>query len=348
MGRLIQKLADGPLDVIGDVHGEREALEQLLGRLGYDEEGRHTGGRRLVFVGDLCDRGPDSPGVIRMVRALVDAGRAQCVAGNHELNLLRGDEKHGNHWFFGISNHPEFGESRAITEEEQEEILGFLRTLPLALERDDLRVVHAAWIDSAIEECRAIDAPLDLAFEQFESRLESHNEFAALEARYEHETFRLRGVLKDPTAAPQSRDIGPFDEFCQMANPVKVITSGVERATTKPFFAAGKWRFVDRVAWWREYPGTVPVLFGHYWRWWDPSMHRVFSKGEAHLFGDDPVDPTMTEDHRVFCIDFSAGAKYKQRQLQHVPPFHGRLAAMRWPEREIVYDADQPATPPAG
>lgn len=64
MGRLTQQLFDGPLDVIGDIHGEREALETLLEKLGYDPAGRHADGRRLVFVGDFCDRGPDSPGVI--------------------------------------------------------------------------------------------------------------------------------------------------------------------------------------------------------------------------------------------------------------------------------------------
>ena len=108
MGRLIQRLFDGPLDVIGDIHGEREALETLLEKLGYDREGRHPKGRRLVFVGDLCDRGPDSPGVIRIVQSLVESGRAQIVAGNHELNLLRREQKHGNHWFDGVASHPEF------------------------------------------------------------------------------------------------------------------------------------------------------------------------------------------------------------------------------------------------
>lgn len=62
--RTIAPLRAGPLDVIGDVHGEFDALRALLGHLGYDDGGAHPDGRRVVFVGDLCDRGPDSPAVL--------------------------------------------------------------------------------------------------------------------------------------------------------------------------------------------------------------------------------------------------------------------------------------------
>ena len=86
---LVRELFDGPIDVVGDVHGEIEALRALLGRLGYDGTGRHPDGRRLVFVGDLADRGPDSPGVVRLVRRLIDNGRAQAVMGNHEFNAIK-------------------------------------------------------------------------------------------------------------------------------------------------------------------------------------------------------------------------------------------------------------------
>ena len=98
---LVRPLFEGPLDVVGDVHGEIEALHALLGHLGYDEEGVHPRGRRLAFIGDLTDRGPDSVAVIDFVRRACERGRAQCVAGNHELNALRNDPKHGNGWFFG-------------------------------------------------------------------------------------------------------------------------------------------------------------------------------------------------------------------------------------------------------
>lgn len=93
-----RKELTGPFDIIGDVHGCRVELEALLTRLGWtlhrDAEGRPTGaqhpeGRTAVFVGDLVDRGPDSPGVLRLVMGMVTAGTALCVPGNHEQKLLR-------------------------------------------------------------------------------------------------------------------------------------------------------------------------------------------------------------------------------------------------------------------
>ena len=56
---LVQPLFDGPVDIVGDVHGEIEALRSLMHHLGYADDGPHPNDRRLVFVGDLTDRGPE-------------------------------------------------------------------------------------------------------------------------------------------------------------------------------------------------------------------------------------------------------------------------------------------------
>ena len=88
----------GPFDVIGDVHGCLAELAALLEKLGYtldrDDAGRpvnaaHPEGRRVIFLGDLVDRGPDSPGVLRLAMGMVAAGTALAVPGNHEDKLLR-------------------------------------------------------------------------------------------------------------------------------------------------------------------------------------------------------------------------------------------------------------------
>ncbi|WP_225808309.1 polynucleotide kinase-phosphatase [Streptomyces spinosus] len=79
----------GPFDIIGDVHGCSAELEALLAKLGY-ADGAHPDGRTAVFVGDLVDRGPDSPGVLRRVMSMVKSGNALCVPGNHE-------NKYGRH-----------------------------------------------------------------------------------------------------------------------------------------------------------------------------------------------------------------------------------------------------------
>jgi protein phosphatase len=81
----------GPFDIIGDVHGCADELEELLERLGYrpDTAGpwRHPAARTVVFLGDLVDRGPRIVDTLHTVRRMVEAGTALCVAGNHEVKL---------------------------------------------------------------------------------------------------------------------------------------------------------------------------------------------------------------------------------------------------------------------
>ena len=86
----------GPFDIIGDVHGCYEELSTLLGQLGYRIENGADGpkatppdGRKAVFVGDLVDRGPRIPDVLRLVMKMVAEGTALCVPGNHDMKLMR-------------------------------------------------------------------------------------------------------------------------------------------------------------------------------------------------------------------------------------------------------------------
>lgn len=84
----------GPFDIIGDVHGCYPELHSLLAKLGWQiaEDGSgavHPQGRTAVFVGDLVDRGPDTPGVLKLAMGMVSTGNALCVMGNHEQKLVR-------------------------------------------------------------------------------------------------------------------------------------------------------------------------------------------------------------------------------------------------------------------
>jgi protein phosphatase len=96
-----RKAEHGPFDIFGDIHGCYDELAQLLTKLGYvsgvqaradGSEGpmwSHSEGRKAVFVGDLVDRGPKTPEVLKLVMGMVAAGDAICVPGNHEHKLLR-------------------------------------------------------------------------------------------------------------------------------------------------------------------------------------------------------------------------------------------------------------------
>jgi protein phosphatase len=90
----------GPFDIIGDVHGCTDELETLLGKLGYgidwnDANGERSvtvtppPGRRLIFVGDLVDRGPRVPDTLRIVLSTAAAGFGHCVPGNHDAKFMR-------------------------------------------------------------------------------------------------------------------------------------------------------------------------------------------------------------------------------------------------------------------
>ncbi len=239
---LVQPLFDGPVDIIGDVHGEIDALLSVMHHLGYDDDGTHSDHRRLVFVGDLTDRGPDSPAVVHLVQSLVKTGRAQCVLGNHDLNILLGHEKHDNHWFFDKNSSLDGSDepTPAVLADDniRQRVLDFFGSLPLVLERDGLRVVHACWDDAMVEMARRADDVKSL-----------HDEHVRiLNARH------------------RDSQLDKIDQGLehQNLNPVKVLASGKERRVETPFESSGKLRYEERVPWWEDYTGHPRCVFGHY------------------------------------------------------------------------------------
>jgi hypothetical protein len=342
----ITALFDGPIDVIGDVHGEIEPLQQLLSKLGYDATDRHPRGRRLVFVGDLTDRGPDSPAVLDLVRALVGRGLAQCLLGNHELNLLRGDLKSGNEWFVDPMHaraQPggEFVRSKPAADIKKSMWLKFLASLPLALERDDLRVVHAAWVPSEIAALRAEHGSTTEIYDRFTTQTRRQLEMEGVLARARQEQAEWGTRIPDRLAmVPLLPGIAERDERFQMGSPVRVATSGVERMARVPFWSSGRWRMCQRVNWWEEYDEPVPVIIGHYWRQAKPVLNSTHAASKPQTFAT--VGPLEWVGLRknVYCVDFSIGARYQERQ-QGMANFESHLAALRWPEKELWFETGQ-------
>lgn len=339
---LVRGLFEGPIDIVGDIHGEADALRRLLHTLGYNAHGEHPRGRRLVFLGDLCDRGPDSPAVIELVRGLVERDLAQCILGNHELNLLRRDAKHGNRWYLDTA-HPEqrgeFQHSRPAAAERVSGWHDFFRSLPLALERDDLRVAHAAWHGPSIDAARA--STHESALEMFEhcerALLDELHRSGLSDAAATEERAYAEALVTEAADVPVLESLARKDEWSQMNNPVRVITSGAERATRFPFWANGKWRMCDRVRWWDEYPDATPVIVGHYWRIAADLPGSDVSGGKPDLFEGTRHNEWLGPAHNVFCVDFSVGGRYRER-ARGAGVFKTRLAAVRWPEQELVFD----------
>lgn len=335
---LIQPLPPGPLDIVGDIHGELHALQDLLRHLGYDDSGRHPQARTLVFVGDFVDRGPNSPGVVDLVQRLVEGGNACAIAGNHEINLLRHDPKDGAGWFFDERLHSDLHKysrfARATNTLQRARIETFLNSLPLGLERDDLRVIHAAWHAPDIDKARAM--ALGSARAEYD-RWEQQAAQAAFELRIAERMTEEKNLwphsLEDGERRPPFLQAHCDNELNKaLINPLKVLTCGLERQTAEPFFAGNKWRFVERMPWWNHYADATPVVIGHYWRSTlaDNSTHEgLFSKLAPYAWHG--------QHGNVFCVDYSVGARAQARTFGR-PYAHMKLAALRWPERTLVFD----------
>lgn len=339
-----EALPGTPLDIVGDIHGELGALRDLLAAAGYDAAGCHPEGRKLVFVGDLVDRGPDSPGVVDLVRELMAAGRAVAILGNHELNLLRNERKHGNDWFWNERSERDarFTPCAQVTrDDERRDMLDFFASLPLMLSRPDLRVTHAAWHAPSVQHLSTLAPggfPGEL-FQQFDDAAEARLQVEGWLVRAKAE--KARWNIHDPALdMPMLEALAHRDECRQMANPIRVVTSGIERKATRPFFASGEWRFAERVRWWDEYADDTPVVVGHYWRQYVPLDRAQLGKGDPDLF--DGVHPLswLGPRGKVFCIDFSVGGRYQERMIGESGT-RTRLALLRWPEQELVLETGE-------
>ena len=340
---LVQELPERPLDIIGDIHGEIDALEQLLERLGYHPGGYHPERRIPVFIGDLVDRGPDSPGVVRRVQELVENHGAQVILGNHELNLLTNDIKDGSGWFFDErfeqdqKNYAPFSRTPVT---ERNETRSFLSSLPIALVGRGLRIVHAAWVDEAINKVKHV--PLGCiaeAFQEWDDQARRIAEASGLYSAYLDEKERWRIPLEDDRQPPPFLEqIARYEATQQMINPFKVLTSGVEQRTSEPFYAGGRWRFSDRINWWDHYTGQDHIVIGHYWRLYKQNITAA-SPRYTQLFRSIPSTAWFGTSNKIFCIDYSVGARWRDRKAnQPVESSRFKLGALRWPERVLVFD----------
>jgi hypothetical protein len=147
----------------------------------------------------------------------------------------------------------------------------------------------------------------------------------------------LRSTRRSATI-PLLPGVAALDALIQDANPVRIVTSGIERIAQRPFFASGNWRMVDRVRWWNDYYDPTPVIIGHYWRWPTRAARSAYSRGEPDLFAEHESHHWFGARCNVFCVDFAVGARYKERSASPSAAFESRLAAVRWPEEELVFD----------
>ncbi|WP_111710258.1 metallophosphoesterase [Lutibacter citreus] len=147
-------------DIIGDIHGHADELEMLLQKLGYyllNGIYQHPEGRKVMFLGDYIDRGPKIRETLHIVKNMCDAGNAEAIMGNHEFNAVcfhTPDKENGGfyrkHTFTEINQHFETLKQFKGFETEWELFLNWFKKLPLFIEKDHFRAVHACWDDKHI------------------------------------------------------------------------------------------------------------------------------------------------------------------------------------------------------
>lgn len=160
---VLETMFEQGYDLIGDIHGHADALRRLMIKLGHsklDGTFRHDS-RKVIFVGDFVDRGPDQREVLRIARNMCEAGTASAVLGNHEFNAIAWVTPDGKGGFLrthskqNAEQHAEFLSQLAEGSPDYHDTIEWFRRLSVWLELPGLRVVHACWHDPS----RAVLAP---------------------------------------------------------------------------------------------------------------------------------------------------------------------------------------------
>lgn len=158
-------------DLIGDIHGHAAELEILRTKLGYHRigGGYSHDSRQVIFVCDFFDRAPHQQRVLDLVRAMVADGAAKAIMGNHEFNAIAYFTLDGNGKYLrprdskNKNQHQAFLDAFEDWPVQWQEVINWFKTLPLWLELEGLRVVHACWDPiqiNRITNCYGDGAPL--------------------------------------------------------------------------------------------------------------------------------------------------------------------------------------------
>ena len=301
-------------DIIGDIHGHADKLVELLAMLGYQRvDGMWTHPtRRAIFVGDLIDRGPKQCETVEIVRAMVEAGKAQITLGNHEFNAIawatpdphdpdtylrpHSDKKH--------KQHKEYLRQVVEGSDLHHEHLRWFMTLPLWLDLGELRVVHACWDPKAqidIASMCGVGNSLSEELVIAASRKKSA-EHQAIEHLLKGPEITIPAPYPDKDGSPRfearyrwwSADAGTSLRAGALIPKGSKTTNGGEYPPLPQ-------TPLDEPPPVEPYSDAVPVLYGHYW---------------------ENGTPTITSD-RTACVDYSVAKG-------------GPLVAYRWQGESVL------------
>jgi len=289
-------------DIIGDIHGHANDLSSLLNELGYeDSEGcfKHPD-RKVIFLGDFIDRGINQKRVLDIVMPMVKAGAARAVMGNHEFNALAFHTKDPNNpsaWLRkhddkNISQHLAFLNDYSSPKQKDElnEVLDFFRSLPLWLEVDGIRIIHACWHDEIIQSITPLLGEINTMTNDFfvAANTKDTIEYNAIETLLKGVEFKLPAPLSFFDKDGHERHEVRIRWWLNDADKLGELAFGrYEKDITELSVNSD-----DLVG----YPNDAPPVFiGHYW------------------LNDTPAPLAAN----IACLDYSVAK-------------HGKLVAYRW------------------
>jgi len=293
-------------DIIGDIHGYADTLTTLLYSLGYESSKGyfHHPTRKVIFLGDFIDRGPQIRKTLSIVKNMVDNGSAQAVLGNHEYNAICYFTRDNDGNFLRPHTDKNIRQFRHTLQdfknyrEELEYYINWFSTLPLFLDFEKFRIVHACWDNSIIDFIKK-ELPLHRLNSKFLIQSAKNNtpEYDAIEILLKGKELKLptNFVFVDRDGV-QRKSIRI--KWWQKFNSETYRSVAVNFESSLPDVLIPENTFEHHAPYHLSEP---PVFIGHYWK-----------RGIPQLLASN-----------VCCVDYSVAK-------------NGKLCAYRWDDESIL------------
>jgi hypothetical protein len=272
-------------DIIGDIHGHADKLRALLTKMQYSElKGvwRHSD-RKAVFLGDYIDRGPKQLETVMIVRRMVEAGTAEAIMGNHEFNAIAWYHKQPNIARRHLRTHTGLEGKKNRNQHRQfigavngrpglhKELVDWFLTLPLWLDLNTFRAVHACWHPQFINFLRPYLDSNNCLTLNLMSPACREPKFEPLKDTPEPTIFKAVETLTKGIEVPLPATASFFDKDKHQRKRVRIAWWKVEDNTFRSAsllspFPDAPWgdRKVPSYAI-LGCPTDKPLFFGHYW-----------------------------------------------------------------------------------
>jgi hypothetical protein len=301
-------------DIIGDVHGHADRLEKLLIKLGYKNlKGVYEHpSRQCIFLGDLIDRGPQIRASLQIIKSMCASGNALAIMGNHEFNAIGFHTVNPQGGFFRKHHFNEINQHFKTLEQFKDNLsewhtyLDWFHQLPLFMEFDEFRVVHACWDTQHIEWIKQND---QLCYQQDGARGLVLSEQLLRDYYQKNDPIysAIDEVLKGKELAlPNNKSFIDVEGHRRFGARIKWWVPQEQRKLNRDLFLGIDDQFGNRclndndINNVYQYNESKVVFFGHYWL-----------KGE----------PKITNT-KAICLDYSVAK-------------NGVLTAYRWDGEEI-------------